>query len=58
MVKLLGATVCADLCTTGLVDGYMSTRMHNIVSKKTSVILGNPTDHGSVPGMFCVLNLI
>jgi len=32
--------------------------MCSMVSKKTAVILGNPTGHGSVPGMFCVLNLI
>jgi len=58
MVKLLGATICADLCTPGLVDGYVSTRMRSIVSKKIAVILGNPTNHGFMPGMFCVLNLI
>ena len=50
--------MCSDLCTPGLVDGYTSTRVRSIVSKKTAVILGYPTDHGFVPGMFCVLNLI
>ena len=58
MVKLSSATMCPDLCTPGLVDGCASTRMHSIVSKNTTFILGNPTDHGFVPGMFCVLNLI
>ena len=58
MVKLLGATVCPDLCTPGLVDGCASTRIHSIVSKKTAAILGNPTDHGCLPVVFCVLNLI
>ena len=58
MVKLLGAIMCPDLHTPRLVDGYASTRMHSVVSKNATFILGNPTDHGFVPVMFCDLNLI
>ena len=58
MMELVGATVCPDLCTPGLVDGYASTRICSIVSKKTTIILGNPTNCGFVLGMFCVLNFI
>jgi hypothetical protein len=50
--------VCPDMCTPGLVDGYASTRMRSLVSKNATFILGNPTDHGFVPVMFCLLYLI